>query len=99
MVRALLRTNQNEGFDCPGCAWPDRNPNSTFEFCENGVKAVAAEATLKRITNEFFTSYTVCELAAQDDLWLEAQGRLTQPMRYESSSDRHVPVAWMKHCL
>ena len=47
-AKALLRTNQAEGFDCPGCAWPDRNPNSTFEFCENGVKAVAAEATSKR---------------------------------------------------
>ena len=78
-VKTLLRTNQNEGFDCPGCAWPDRNPNSTFEFCENGVKAVAAEATSKRVTNEFFANHSVSELAAQDDLWLEAQGRLTQP--------------------
>lgn len=93
-AKALLRTNQNEGFDCPGCAWPDRNPNSTFEFCENGVKAVAAEATAKRVTNEFFARHTISELAQQDDLWLEAQGRLTEPMRYEPSTDHYVPVAW-----
>lgn len=93
-AKALLRTNQNEGFDCPGCAWPDRNPNSSFEFCENGVKAVAAEATFKRVTNEFFAKHSVSELAAQNDLWLEAQGRLTEPMRYELSSDRYVPVSW-----
>jgi molybdopterin-dependent oxidoreductase alpha subunit len=93
-AKALLRTNQSEGFDCPGCAWPDRNPNSTFEFCENGVKAVAAEATSKRVTRDFFASHTVSELANQDDLWLEAQGRLTEPMRYEPSTDRYVPVSW-----
>ncbi len=93
-AKALLRTNQNEGFDCPGCAWPDRNPNSTFEFCENGVKAVAAEATSKRVTNEFFASHTVAELASQNDQWLEAQGRLTEPMRYNADTDHYVPVSW-----
>jgi molybdopterin-dependent oxidoreductase alpha subunit len=93
-AKALLRTNQNEGFDCPGCAWPDRNPNSTFEFCENGVKAVAAEATSKKVTRDFFASHSVTELAAQNDLWLEAQGRLTEPMRYEASTDHYVPASW-----
>jgi molybdopterin-dependent oxidoreductase alpha subunit len=93
-TRALLRTNQGDGFDCPGCAWPDRNPNSTFEFCENGVKAVAAEATSKRVTREFFARHTLAELSAHDDRWLEAQGRLTEPMRYEHGSDRYVPVSW-----
>jgi molybdopterin-dependent oxidoreductase alpha subunit len=93
-ARAMLRTNQEHGFDCPGCAWPDRNPNSTFEFCENGVKAVAAEATAKRVTREFFAQYSVTELAAQDDLWLEAQGRLTEPMRYDIASDHYVPIDW-----
>ena len=95
-AKALLRTNQSDGFDCPGCAWPDRNPNSTFEFCENGVKAVAAEATAKRIGAEFFAAHTVAELAARDDLWLEAQGRLTEPLRYDAASDRYLPVAWDK---
>jgi len=93
-AKALLRTNQNEGFDCPGCAWPDRNPNSTFEFCENGVKAVAAEATSKRVTRDFFAGHTVAQLSAQEDLWLEAQGRLVEPMRYEPATDHYVPVEW-----
>jgi molybdopterin-dependent oxidoreductase alpha subunit len=93
-ARAMLRTNQDRGFDCPGCAWPDRNPNSTFEFCENGVKAVAAEATAKRVTRDFFAQHPVAALAARDDLWLEAQGRLTEPMRYDAASDRYLPIDW-----
>ena len=90
----LLRTNQPAGFDCPGCAWPDRNAHSTFEFCENGVKAVANEATGKRVGRDFFAAHTVTQLLAQDDHFLEAQGRLTEPMRYDATSDRYVPVAW-----
>ena len=90
----LLRTNQPTGFDCPGCAWPDRNEHSTFEFCENGVKAVANEATSKRVTREFFAAHTVTWLAAQDDHFLEAQGRLTEPMAYDAASDRYVPIGW-----
>jgi molybdopterin-dependent oxidoreductase alpha subunit len=90
----LLRTNQPSGFDCPGCAWPDRNPHSTFEFCENGVKAVANEATGKRLTREFFAQHSVAWLAEQDDCFLEAQGRLTEPMAYDATSDRYVPIAW-----
>jgi len=93
-ARAMLRTNQEDGFDCPGCAWPDRNPNSTFEFCENGVKAVAAEATRKRATRDLFAAHTVAELAAETDLWLEAQGRLTEPMRYDATTDHYVPIDW-----
>ncbi len=90
----LLRTNQPTGFDCPGCAWPDRNPHSTFEFCENGVKAVANEATSKRVTADFFAAHSVTWLAEQSDEFLEAQGRLTQPMRYDAASDRYVPINW-----
>ncbi|GAB3345658.1 FdhF/YdeP family oxidoreductase [Lysobacter tyrosinilyticus] len=90
----LLRTNQPTGFDCPGCAWPDRNAHSTFEFCENGVKAVANEATSKRVTREFFAAHTVTELAAHDDHFLEAQGRLTEPMLYDVGSDRYLPIGW-----
>ncbi|MFL6705659.1 MAG: CbbBc protein, partial [Paraburkholderia graminis] len=59
--RTLLKQNQPNGFDCPGCAWPDREHASTFEFCENGVKAVAAEATSKRVTPAFFAEHTVAE--------------------------------------
>jgi molybdopterin-dependent oxidoreductase alpha subunit len=90
----LLRTNQPTGFDCPGCAWPDRNPHSTFEFCENGVKAVANEATSKRVTAAFFAEHSVAWLSTQTDEFLEAQGRLTEPMAYDPASDRYVPIGW-----
>ncbi|MFT4194906.1 FdhF/YdeP family oxidoreductase [Ottowia sp.] len=93
-ARTLLSANQPDGFDCPGCAWPDRNHHSTFEFCENGAKAVAAEATARRAGPELFARYTVSELAAQSDFWLEDQGRLTHPMVYDAATDRYVPVEW-----
>ncbi|MDR6212629.1 FdhF/YdeP family oxidoreductase [Paracidovorax wautersii] len=93
-AKTLLSANQPDGFDCPGCAWPDRNHASTFEFCENGVKAVAAEATARRVGPEFFAQYTVAELADQSDFWLEDQGRLTQPMAYHAPSDQYRPIAW-----
>jgi molybdopterin-dependent oxidoreductase alpha subunit len=93
-ARTLLRTNQPDGFDCPGCAWPDRNPHSSFEFCENGVKAVAAEATERRIGADFFAQHPVSWLAQQEDRWLEAQGRLTEPLAYDAASDRYLPIAW-----
>ncbi|AVS63176.1 CbbBc protein [Paracidovorax avenae] len=93
-AKTLLSANQPDGFDCPGCAWPDRNHASTFEFCENGAKAVAAEATARRAGPELFARHTVAELAAQSDFWLEDQGRLTHPMVYDAASDRYVPIAW-----
>jgi molybdopterin-dependent oxidoreductase alpha subunit len=93
-ARTLLSANQPDGFDCPGCAWPDRNHASTFEFCENGVKAVAAEATARRTGPEVFQRYTVAELARQSDFWLEDQGRLTHPMVYDAQSDRYIPIEW-----
>ena len=82
-AKTLLSANQPDGFDCPGCAWPDRNHASTFEFCENGVKAVAAEATARRAGPELFAKHTVAELMQQSDFWLEDQGRLTHPMVYD----------------
>ena len=93
-ARTLLSANQTDGFDCPGCAWPDRNHASTFEFCENGAKAVAAEATGRRAGPALFAAHTVTELARQSDFWLEDQGRLTHPMVYEAASDRYVPIDW-----
>ncbi|QDQ27604.1 FdhF/YdeP family oxidoreductase [Chitinimonas arctica] len=90
----LLHTNQPDGFDCPGCAWPDKNHHSSFEFCENGVKAVAAEATSRRVGADFFAVHTVEWLMAQDDFSLEALGRLTEPLRYDTASDRYLPIAW-----
>ncbi|MEN1971060.1 FdhF/YdeP family oxidoreductase [Luteimonas sp. MJ204] len=93
-ARTLLRTNQPDGFDCPGCAWPDRDHASTFEFCENGAKAVAAEATRHRAGPELFARYSVAQLAGYSDHWLEGQGRLTAPMRYDAASDHYVPTTW-----
>jgi molybdopterin-dependent oxidoreductase alpha subunit len=93
-AKTLLSANQPDGFDCPGCAWPDRNHASTFEFCENGVKAVAAEATARRVSREFFETHTVSDLASRSDFFLEDQGRLTEPMVYDAASDRYVPIAW-----
>ncbi|MBN3857794.1 MULTISPECIES: FdhF/YdeP family oxidoreductase [unclassified Paraburkholderia] len=92
--RTLLKQNQPDGFDCPGCAWPDREHASTFEFCENGVKAVAAEATSKRVTPAFFEAHTVTDLMAQSDYELEQHGRLTDPMVYDAKRDRYVPIEW-----
>jgi molybdopterin-dependent oxidoreductase alpha subunit len=92
--KMLLRQNQPEGFDCPGCAWPDREHASTFEFCENGVKAVAAEATSKRARPDLFAAHTVTELLQQSDYELEQHGRLTDPMVYDRASDRYLPIAW-----
>ena len=86
--------NQPEGFDCPGCAWPDPKHTSSFEFCENGAKAVAREATAKRCTPEFFAAHSVLELAGWNDYELEMVGRLTHPMVYDAASDHYVPVSW-----
>ncbi|WP_442580874.1 FdhF/YdeP family oxidoreductase [Mesorhizobium sp. ASY16-5R] len=90
----LLRMNQPLGFDCPGCAWPDPKHTSSFEFCENGGKAVAWEATAKRCTPEFFAAHTVTELASWGDYELEMAGRLTHPMAYDAASDKYLPVSW-----
>jgi formate dehydrogenase major subunit len=90
----LLSVNQPEGFDCPGCAWPDPRHTSSFEFCENGAKAVAFERTKHRVTREFFATHAVRELEQESDYWLEQQGRLTEPMRYDPATDHYVPVDW-----
>src|SRR5246127_2246770 len=81
--KALLSMNQPDGFDCPGCAWPDPKHTSSFEFCENGAKAVAFELTSRRVTREFFATHTVSQLGQESDYWLEEQGRLTEPMQYD----------------
>lgn len=93
-ARTMLKANQPDGFDCPGCAWGDPEHGSSFEFCENGVKAVSWEATEKRATPAFFAGNTVSELRKLSDYELELNGRLTHPMRYDRASDRYLPVAW-----
>jgi len=92
--KALLSMNQPSGFDCPGCAWPDPKHTSSFEFCENGAKAVSFELTKRCVTREFFAEYSVSQLAEHSDYWLEEQGRLTEPMRYDAVTDHYVPVSW-----
>ena len=92
--KALLSMNQPDGFDCPGCAWPDPKHTSSFEFCENGAKAVAFELTKRRVVREFFATHSVRELEQQSDYWLEQQGRLTEPMRYDAETDHYVPIDW-----
>ncbi|WP_191576392.1 MULTISPECIES: FdhF/YdeP family oxidoreductase [Achromobacter] len=90
----LLRTNKPDGFDCPGCAWPDKAHTSTFQFCENGAKAVTWEATRKRVTPEFFAAHTVTELLTWTDHDLENAGRLTHPLAYDAASDTYQPIEW-----
>ncbi len=93
---ALWRMNKPGGFDCPGCGWPDPAPDGgePLVFCENGAKALAWEATDRRVTPEFFADHTVSWLREQPDFWLESQGRLTHPMTYNSSTDRYEPISW-----
>jgi molybdopterin-dependent oxidoreductase alpha subunit len=90
----LLRTNQADGFDCPGCAWPDKDSGSTFQFCENGAKAVTWEATKRRVPPAFFASHTVSDLLKWPDHRLEGEGRLTHPMAYDAASDRYREIGW-----
>jgi molybdopterin-dependent oxidoreductase alpha subunit len=89
-----LRDNRPEGFDCPGCAWPDKQHTSTFQFCENGAKAVTWEATKKRVPPEFFAAHTVAELLTWRDYDLENEGRLTHPMAYNAEKDIYEAVDW-----
>ncbi|MEV0599190.1 FdhF/YdeP family oxidoreductase [Streptomyces sp. NPDC050315] len=90
----LLRVNQKEGFDCPGCAWPDPDHRHAAEFCENGAKAVAEEATLRRVTPDFFAAHSVADLAGRSGYWLGQQGRLTQPMYLAEGATHYAPVPW-----
>jgi molybdopterin-dependent oxidoreductase alpha subunit len=91
---ALRVVNQPEGFDCPGCAWPEAAEHGAIEFCENGAKAVAHEATTQRIGREFFASWPVSQLRAQPQRWLEAQGRLAEPLWLRPGSNRFESVSW-----
>ena len=93
-LRMMLKTNQNGGFDCPGCAWGDSPESGMVKFCENGAKAVNWEATKRRVDAAFFAKYSVSALLEQSDYWLEYQGRLTEPMRYNAETDHYEPISW-----
>ena len=90
----MLRQNKRTGFACVSCAWPKPHPEHPFEFCENGAKATAWEITTRRVGPDFFARHTCAELRGWSDYALEAEGRLTHPMRWDASTDRYVPVSW-----
>ncbi|MHC3459498.1 FdhF/YdeP family oxidoreductase [Streptomyces flavovirens] len=93
-AQTLLKVNQKDGFDCPGCAWPEGEKRHTAEFCENGAKAVAEEATLRRVTPDFFAAHPVADLADRSGYWLGQQGRITQPVYLPEGADRYEAVTW-----
>jgi molybdopterin-dependent oxidoreductase alpha subunit len=94
-TRILLQVNQKNGIDCPGCAWPEPDgERSHFEFCEEGAKHVADEATRKRVTPELFAKWSVADLSQQSDLWLNQQGRITHPMVLREGADRYQEIEW-----
>jgi len=92
-VKNLLKANKDKGFDCPGCAWGDQK-EGLLQFCENGAKAIAWESTSKKVDADFFAQYSVSQLQKQSDYWLEYQGRLTQPMKYNQQTDHYEPIDW-----
>jgi len=92
---ALARLNQRKGFDCPGCAWPEEHGGRKFaEFCENGAKAVAEEATKRVVTPEFFARHSIADLEGRPEYWLSQQGRLTHPMVLRPGDDHYRPISW-----
>ena len=93
--RTFLNVNQKAGFDCQSCAWPSPDgQRHRFEFCENGVKAMVSEGTRKQITPAFFAKHSIAELAMQSDAWMEAQGRLTEPMVRRKGATHYAPISW-----
>ena len=94
-IKNLTRVNDFNGFDCPGCAWPDPDKHRSFaEFCENGAKAVADEGTRNRADINFWSQWSVSDLSKKSDHWLNSQGRITQPMILMPESEYYVPISW-----
>jgi molybdopterin-dependent oxidoreductase alpha subunit len=94
-IRALAAMNQRDGFDCPGCAWPEPGADRTdLEFCENGAKAIASEAMTRLLDASFFAQHSVADLASRSDHWLNAQGRLGEPMVRRPGADHYQPIGW-----
>ena len=94
-VKGLLEMNQNGGFDCPSCAWPDPDGDRSFaEFCENGAKSLASEATCALADAAFFAAHSVEDIAARSDWWHERQGRIAMPVILRQGSSHYQPVSW-----
>jgi len=94
--KALTEMNQKKGFLCPGCAWPDPDDDrsSLGEYCENGVKAIAEEATTKKLTTKFFADHSVAELSDLDDYTIGKKGRIAQPMYLRKDATHYEPISW-----
>ena len=95
-LQSLRVINQPNGFDCPGCAWPEPPPGKRHrvEFCESGAKAVAEEATSKRIDEAFFARHSINDLRNRSDYWLGQAGRLTSPMIKRPNGSHYEPISW-----
>jgi len=95
-LKALGKLNQKDGFDCPSCAWPDPDDERSgiAEYCENGAKAVAEEATAKKLDAAFFAQHTVEALAALSDYEIGRKGRIAQPMFLPKGSKHYQPISW-----
>ena len=95
-VKALSRLNQQDGFDCPGCAWPDPDDERSRlgEYCENGVKAIAEEATSKKLDALFFAQHSVTFLSTLSDYEIGKKGRIAQPMYINPGSDFYEEISW-----
>ena len=95
-IGLLAKLNQKDGFDCPGCAWPDPDEKRSFlaEYCENGAKAVAEEATKNRVSPLFFASHSINELGLLSDYELGKKGRVTQPMYLREGATHYEPIEW-----
>ncbi len=93
-INTLLKTNQPHGFDCPGCAWGEKHDPAKIRFCENGAKAVNWEATSRKVDAAFMAEHSVTWLNSQSNYFLEYQGRLTEPMRYNRETDHYEPISW-----
>ncbi len=94
-TRALLRLNQRDGTDCPGCAWPEsQGHRKTAEFCENGAKAVAEESTLRTVTPAFWAEHSIEELATKTEYWLGNQGRITHPVVIRPGDTHYSQISW-----
>jgi len=95
-IGLLAKLNQKDGFDCPGCAWPDPDEKRAFlaEYCENGAKAVAEEATKNRVSPLFFTTHSVSELSELSDYEIGKKGRITHPVVVHEGKDHYEEISW-----
>ncbi|MFJ2350373.1 FdhF/YdeP family oxidoreductase [Glutamicibacter sp. NPDC087673] len=95
-LRSMLRVNQHDGFDCPGCAWPESitGKRKPAEFCENGAKAIAEEASARTVTPEWFAQHSIEDLRDKTEYWLGSQGRITAPMIIREGETHYSPISW-----